>query len=116
MCEPWRTVYLGGREEDPDMTEAERAMRRQARPQAMEGRACMSLEVDETCPGDVPMKWRVADDAIHRALHAENDKVTLDVLNDLMRDEWKWGEHERRRETEELRRALKAQGIYNETF
>jgi hypothetical protein len=72
----------------------------------------MSLEVDETCPGDVPMKWRVTDDAIHRALHAESDKVTLDVLHDLMRDEWKWGEHERRRETEELRRALKAQGIY----
>ena len=112
VCEAWRTVYLGGREEDPDETEVEKAMRRQARPGAMEGRACMSLEVDETCPGDVPMAWRVTDDAIRRAMHAENDKVTLDVLDGLMRDEWQWGEHERKRETSELRRALKGQGLY----
>ena len=61
-CEPWRTVYLGGREDDPDMTEAAAEQRKAEKPNALEGRACMSLDTDQACPDNVPHEWRVTDD------------------------------------------------------
>ena len=108
-AEPWRTVYLGGREEDPDE-------RREGgkKPGALPGRACVSLGADEACVGklsDMPEAWRVTDDAMERALSADDDIYTMRIVEDLMK-EWGWDEGEREREVAGLREGLRQAGLY----
>ena len=52
VCEPWRTVYLGGREEDPGTTDTERAAWKKERERCIvRTRACPS---ERTCLMTMP--------------------------------------------------------------